>query len=311
MRSDERRCRGVFHAGCFRHAKYEGMDDEYPIVPIKNSHGTLSWIGQDVLGTHLKHLPGAEVTSGYHSGYISPIPFIDDFNEGFQEEDLRTFVESISNNTLDWNTIRAKLSENPGVTYGHLAVIRNKPVYEIKTQRSGKWVAGSNLGLNLRRIERIPAFYNPPGARGEDTFFSTRLAEATVKRVPCYTFHDGFLRYLSILHGVLPEQLEPVLANDDGVIQRFMRATKEWVAYKPLLIYVTQRSNYHREMTHVRTNLARTAPRLAAYLDQPGFLDALDVLARQDQEVAAHYEQFMRVQEYWGAIRSPITNVAI
>jgi len=311
MRSDERRCRGVFHAGCFRHAKYEGMDDEYPIVPIKNSHGTLSWIGQDVLGTHLKHLPGAEVTSGYHSGYISPIPFIDDFNEGFQEEDLRTFVESISNNTLDWNTIRAKLSENPGVTYGHLAVIRNKPVYEIKTQRSGKWVAGSNLGLNLRRIERIPAFYNPPGARGEDTFFSTRLAEATVKRVPCYTFHDGFLRYLSILHGVLPKQLEPVLVNDDGVIQRFMRATKGWVAYKPLLIYVTQRSNYLREMTRVRTNLTRTAPRLAAYLDQPGFLDALDVLARQDQEVAAHYEQFVRVQEYWGAIRSPITNVAI
>ena len=90
-----------------------------------------------------------------------------------------------------------------------------------------------------------------------------------------------------------------------------MLATKEWVAYKPLLIYVTQRSKYLREMTHVRTNLARTAPRLATYLDQPGFLDALDVLARQDQEVAAHYEQFVRVQEYWGAIRSPITNVAI
>ena len=279
-------------------------DDEYPIAPIKNSQGTLSWIGQDVLGTHLKHLARADVTVGYHSGYISPIPFISDFDENFREEDLRLFVEAISNDIVDWNIIHTKFSEHQGITYGDSAVIRDKPVFEIKTQRVGKWVAGSNLGLNLERIERIPAFYNPPGGRGEDTFFSTRLLEATVKRVPCYTFHDGFMRYHSILYGVLPERLQPVLPHDEIVIQRFMRATLGWVAYKPLLIYITQRSAYHREMESVRTKLLRTAPKLADYLGQSGFIVASELLEKQVREVTTHYAQFERVQEYWNVIRS-------
>lgn len=286
-------------------------DDEYPIVPVKDDKGMLSWIGQDILGTHLRHLPYADVTVGYHSGYISPIPYFDGFGETFSEEELRAFIEAISNDIIDWNSIREKFAANQGVTYGHMAVVREKPVYEIRAQRGGKWVAGSNLGLNLHRIERIPAFYNPPNGRGEDTFFSTELTGAIVRRVPCYTFHDGFLRYLPILHGVLPERLAPVLPDDPAVIQRFLRATKGWVAYKPLLLYVTQRAAYAGEIAAVRRKLRETAPRLAAHLNQPAFLEALDILDQQDRDAPAHHEQLRRVQAFWGEVRSRKTPMAI
>ena len=66
--------------------------------------------------------------------------------------------------------------------------------YEIKKVGAGKWVAGSTLCLNLNHLSKIPAFYNPEDARGEDTFFSTQLINSKVIKVPVYHFHDGFLK---------------------------------------------------------------------------------------------------------------------
>lgn len=40
----------------------------------------------------------------------------------------------------------------------------------------------------MNHLDKIPAFYNPPEARGEDTFFSTLLDDAKVLRVPVYHF---------------------------------------------------------------------------------------------------------------------------
>ena len=57
-----------------------------------------------------------------------------------------------------------------------------------------KFISGANLCFNLKNYKNFPPFYNPPGARGEDTFLSTCLSECSVRKVPCYTFHDGFSR---------------------------------------------------------------------------------------------------------------------
>lgn len=69
-------------------------------------------------------------------------------------------------------------------------------------------------------------FYNPPGARGEDTFLSTMLRDRKVLKVPCYAFHDGFSYYQHLLDGALPIQLAHITANSPQVITRFVRGLR-------------------------------------------------------------------------------------
>ena len=66
--------------------------------------------------------------------------------------------------------------------------------------------------MNLRHIKNIPAFYNPPEARGEDTFFSMGIGDLKVIKVPEYHFHDGFLKYREIMDGDFPQKLKLVKA---------------------------------------------------------------------------------------------------
>ena len=95
------------------------------------------------------------------------------------------------------------MQKNDGVTYADFNIADGKGKYEIKNDGNGKWVAGSTLCLNLNHRDKIPAFYNPPLARGEDTFFSTLLGNSKIFRIPVYHFHDGFLKYKH-LAGLLP-----------------------------------------------------------------------------------------------------------
>lgn len=73
-------------------------DDEYPVAVLKEN-GKNSWIKQDNIIKHIEFMERekADVTIGYHCGYISPIPYID-FNEKFTEEDLKEFIEVIRSN---------------------------------------------------------------------------------------------------------------------------------------------------------------------------------------------------------------------
>jgi len=44
-------------------------DDEYPLAVTKTGPTTL-WSGQHVLNTHLRYIRDADITHGYHCGYI-------------------------------------------------------------------------------------------------------------------------------------------------------------------------------------------------------------------------------------------------
>jgi hypothetical protein len=65
----------------------------------------------------------------------------------------------------------------------------------VEEENGAKFITGGNLGISLRDLDKVYPFYNPPGARGEDTFLSTCLSNSTVKLIPAYTFHDGFSIY--------------------------------------------------------------------------------------------------------------------
>ena len=60
--------------------------------------------------------------------------------------------------------------DSGGITYANVNIDINNRTVKVKENNGMKFISGSNLGFNLKQIDRIFPFYNPPGARGEDTF---------------------------------------------------------------------------------------------------------------------------------------------
>lgn len=274
-------------------------DDEYPVA-VTNTKKTAVWGGQHVLSTHLKYLNEADITHGRHCGYISPIPYIE-YNDVMTEADYRNFIEAISNDILSWEKIKTVM-RNGGVTYADPEVLTSGFAFEVMEQSHSKFISGSNLGINLKDPGRIFPFYNPPGARGEDTFLSTCLAERKVLRIPCYTFHDGFSTYNHLLEGVLPIRLKHISAEDELVIARFYKACLGWVRYKPLLIYITKPDSYEEIINDMRRRLYNSIPKICEYFGQKEFMNIISELEKYHGNVNKHYDEFVTAQKAWANI---------
>ena len=274
-------------------------DDEYPVAVTKTKK-TAVWGGQHVLSKHLEYLNEADITYGRHCGYISPIPFIE-YNNLMTELDFRTFIEAISNDILNWENIKTVMQAG-GVTYADTEILANDNAFEVKEQNHSKFISGSNLGINLRDPERIFPFYNPPGARGEDTFLSTCLSKRKVMRLPCYTFHDGFSTYNHLLEGVLPIKLKYIRAEDEQIITRFYKACLGWVRYKPLLTYITKPEVYDETIKDMRSRLLDSLPKICEYFKQPEFMNVLKELDKYHKNVGKHYNEFQNTQNSWAKI---------
>lgn len=274
-------------------------DDEYPIAVTK-THSFAVWGGQQVLLTHLLNIRNADITHGYHCGYISPIPCIK-FNDLLAEDDFRLFIEAISNDIINWNTIR-ELVNNGGVTYADTSVLTSNDVKEVQEINHAKFISGANLCINLTVPDRTYPFYNPPGARGEDTFLSTCLSERRVLRVPCYAFHDGFSTYRHLTNGVLPTKLKYIEADSEMIISRFYQACIGWIRYKPLLIYITQNEKYSEKIEEMKSKLNDTLPKICAYFKTNDFYNVIKELDEYDKNVKKHYQQYIEVQQAWAKI---------
>ncbi|HWQ40754.1 MAG TPA: hypothetical protein VN456_01810 [Desulfosporosinus sp.] len=274
-------------------------DDEYPMA-VTNTRNTVIWGGQEVLTNHLNNIPQADITHGNHCGYISPIPYME-FNDTMTEEDFRSFIEAISNDIVNWDTLKTVM-KNGGVTYADTKILTSDDALEVQEINHSKFISGANLGINLTNPRRIFPFYNPPGARGEDTFLSTCLGERKVLRVPCYTFHDGFSTYNDLLEGVLPLRLKFIKADTEEITTRFYNACIGWIRYKPLLLYITERDSYEEKIEEMRVQLKETLPKICAYFEQPDFINVLDELEKYHGNVEKHYREFHETQFVWAKI---------
>ena len=269
-------------------------DDEYPLA-VTNTRSFTVWGGQHVLLTHLKSIKHADITNGYHCGYISPIPYIK-FNDTMTEADFRLFIEAISNDIINWDSIRSVM-RNGGVTYADTKVLTSSMAEEVPEINHTKFITGANLCMNLTDPNRVVPFYNPPGARGEDTFLSTCLSQRKVLRVPCYTFHDGFSTYNHLMDGVLPTKLRYIQADSEPVVTRFYRTCIGWIRYKPLLLYITQMDHYEDKIEDIRAKLSETLPKVCAYFGREDFMNISHELERYHKNVKKHYEQFIQSQQ--------------
>jgi hypothetical protein len=274
-------------------------DDEYPMAVTK-TRSTAIWGGQEVLTNHLKYITQADITHGEHCGYISPIPYME-FNDTMTEADFHSFIEAISNDIINWDTLKTVM-ENGGVTYADTKILTNDDAVEVQEINHAKFISGANLGINLTNLRRVFPFYNPPGARGEDTFLSTCLSERKVLRVPCYTFHDGFSTYNDLLEGVLPIRLKFIKADTKQIITRFYKACIGWIRYKPLLLYITQPDRYEEKIEEMREQLNETLPKICAYFGKSDFIKILAELEEYHRNVEKHYREFLETQRIWAKI---------
>ncbi len=276
-------------------------DDEYPMAVTKSNESSL-WSGQHVIEEHVKQLRFADVTNGYHCGYISPIPSIE-FDNIVTEDCFKTFIEALSNDVLNWESMK-KIMADGGVTYADKDVLRDKKASLVEEINKSKFITGGNLGINLTNLDKVFPFFNPPGARGEDTFLSTCLTDCTVKLIPTYTFHDGFSMYNNLLKGVLPTRLNRIESTKSmEVVDRFLRACKGWVRYKPLYTYITQREEYEEVIAQMREKLEKTIPLICSFFNMSQFSEILDELDKFDSLVKTHYNQFESCKKIWHKIK--------
>ncbi len=160
--------------------------------------------------------------------------------------------------------------------------------------------------LNLTHLDKIPAFYNPPLARGEDTFFCTLLTEANVVKVPTYHFHDSFLKYTGIPKGKCPKRFEKIPLNDTSVGERFLLASIGWVKYKPLLMYIMQRTTYLKDMQIAKEKLKNSIEKVNQMFPEQDFLCLVDELEKYDEQVQEHYKEYLKTNDVWNRIKIQI-----
>lgn len=280
-------------------------DDEYPMA-VTNNRDQCLWSGQQVFLSHLQEIGTADYTNGYHCGYVSPIPQIH-FNDQLREQDFKKFIEAISNDIINWDHVR-NLMNSGGITYASTDILLKSESSEVSLIEGCKFISGANLCINLTRPHLSLPFFNPPGARGEDTFLSSMLQERTVRKIPCYTFHDGFSVYQNLLDGVLPIHLSAITSDSPLVTTRFVNACIGWVRYKPLLVYITDPNGFEQRMQQIRSSLAETLPKLSAYFHDNRFLTITAEFEKYSKNVRKHNEQFLMTQQTWKKIVDTITN---
>lgn len=275
-------------------------DDEYPLAVTESKTSSL-WSGQLVLEEHIKYLQFSDFTNGHHCGYLSPVPAVE-FDGILDEDTFRMFTDGLSSDVLKWEDICRQI-ENGGVTYADKEVLIRQKASLVEEKQGARFISGGNLGINLTRPERVLPFYNPPGARGEDSILSTCLHEYNVKSIPVYTFHDGFSFYGSLLKGVLPMSLKKISLYDSGtVMNRFYKACIGWVRYKPLYTYLTQRDDYDEIIRQSKENLAQSIPRICAYFNSSDFARLNAELENYSNSVQEHYDLFQKSKEVWKRI---------
>lgn len=272
-------------------------DDEYFVAPFRTGNGHINWQEQDVFGVQMHHLDSADITNGAKTGYFSPIP--SKLRSHLGENLCRQLgaVLSIGNEVIREDSF---LHAEALITYGDRNYLESLP-REIKARKGLKFLSGGNAGFNSLGIRagRIPPFFNPVGARGEDTILGTQLQEVRLEEIPVYTFHDPFLQYSKIAYGLFPDYLSPIEVTP-VTLDRFCRACYGWVRYSPLLLRITTESEeYNERVEAMLIGLRQVGPQIDEQLHWRGFGDLSPALAASAARSQQDYDDLRRAREAW------------
>lgn len=279
-------------------------DDEYPCADIRKGN-EITWVKQETLKKHLESIANTDITVGDRCGVMSPVPYIE-YNDVLQEEDYKNFIDGISNEVILWENIKKTRVKDGFLKYAEedIALGKVKPKL-ISKQGETPIIYGSNLCLNLDHLDKIPAFYNPPGARGEDSFFAcaTVAKNTEVVSIPAYHFHDGFLKFTGIMKGKFPRGPLKINLEDNGIEQRFYKATLGWIKYKPLYFYINDREHYREIIDTSIENLEKSVDKVSKQFETCDFRSLINELKAYDKDVKKHYNEYIKVTEIWDSIK--------
>ena len=233
-------------------------DDEYALH-VEQENGTERWASTDVIGAHVR--ADADVTFGFWTGYVSPIP--DSFFTDVSEETRLALTRALApvTDVVDEATFFER-----SATYCVPPAGARRRAAEIPEDRGGKWVSGGNLAVRLPAVTagRLPAFYTPADSRGDDSVFSARLHDAAVISVPAGIFHDAFG---TLAHADLREPYllpaDPAPAGDST--ERFASVIRGWLAYAPILTILRQADRAAGLVDDSAAQLERCDSELLAY----------------------------------------------
>ena len=273
-------------------------DDEYPLAALKNGK-EIKWLKQNNILQHIKNIENADVTYGYRCGLINPLPAIK-YNETITEDVYKQFIEALENEVISWEKVKNMHRNDSGIGFAEEQIaLANKPVEEIEKVGKTNFVLGSGICLNLTHLHKIPAFYNPPDARGEDTFFSCALGKAGAKvlRIPVYHFHDGFLKFTFLMENKFPKRLKKITSEDNGIALRFKRTTTGWVKYKPLFYYILDKDNYKDIMEQSKIKLKNSVQKMSNLFPNCDLSNLPTILEEYSNKAEQHYEEYLTVNE--------------
>jgi len=282
-------------------------DDEYPYANIKGEGNKIIWEKQNNILEHLNVIKYSDVTIGHRCGNMSPVPYIEFDKDDVKEKDFKDYIDAVSNEAVSWEKIQAIWKKDVnGIAFAEKDITEGKDKIVLKHVGIKNWLLASGICLNLTHLEKIPAFYNPPNARGEDTFFCTLLNEAHVVQVPTYHFHDSFLRYPGIPKGKFPKRFEKIPLNDTSMGERFLKASIGWIKYKPLLMYIMQRNTYLRDIAIAKEKLKSSIEKINDIFPDSNFLGLVDELEKYDEQVQEHYNEYLKTNAVWNRIKAQI-----
>lgn len=275
-------------------------DDEAPFIPIKKESGKVYWKNLDFFTPHIKALAsGADITRGPYMGYQSPIP--SDFDRDVPEEIRKKLGEALmwGSDVITEYTFFNLMSQIKYLSEKDLEDM--KPVV-VKNGINGKHVYAGNMGINLNSVRngKIPIFYTPPSARGEDTIFALQLKKARVLEVKSFIFHDPFQIYPEIFEKKFPEELKriPITHNSK---ERFSNALIGWLKYAPLLIEMTSKNaeQKERKISEMVDKIGEPTCEIASLLDLPELLESESILRKYHEEVKLHKKGLIKAQKEW------------
>ena len=282
-------------------------DDEYPLAALKNGKN-IEWLKQENVLQHIKNIENTDITYGYRCGMINPLPYVE-YNDIITEDIYKQFIEAIENEVISWDKVQGMYKNDSAIGYANKEIATYKQnVKNVEDIGRKNFVLGSGICLNLRHLEKIPAFYNPPDARGEDTFFSCALADtgAKVLQIPVYHFHDGFLKFSFLMEDRFPKRLKKVTTEDNGISLRFKKTTTGWTKYKPLLYYIIDNDNYEDIIQDAEIKLKNSAEKISTAFENCDLTYLPNTLEEYDKNVKKHYQEYIDTNKVWNKIKNSI-----
>ena len=275
-------------------------DDEAPFIPVKSKKGRIVWKNLDFFTPHIDALSnGADITRGPYIGYQSPIP------SNFEDipEEIRIKLGEalgIGNDVITRDSFFKSINK---VKYlSELEIINPTRPFEVMPGEYGKHIYAGNMGINLNSVRnrRVPIFFTPKNARGEDTIFALQLNDVIVKEVNSFIFHDPFTVYPEIFEKKFPKFLKEIPIKKTTK-ERFVDALIGWLRYAPILIKMTSETELEKEkkINEMLKKIDYPTKKLAEIFEYPLLNTCFDVLEEYYLSVEQDYNNLLEAQKIW------------